>query len=104
MRATVVDLNCCACSRSADGFNDFWLASIVPLCNLFACVTEQVGGPLYAGHVATDFAAKIMLSEPFFDVRVFKQPNHQPLPHGTLPQCLAAFFVEIAFALACAKE
>jgi len=67
--------------RSADGFNDFWLASIVPLCNLFACVTEQVGGPLNAGHVAANFAAKIMLGEPFFDVRVFKQPRHETLPH-----------------------
>ena len=94
-----------ACSiRSADGLNDFWLASIVPLCNLFACVTEQVGGPLNAGHVAADFAAKIMLGEPFFDVRVFKQPRHETLPHRIPPRCLAAIFVEVAFALSCAKE
>src|SRR3984885_5148035 len=104
MRATVVDLNCCACSRSADGFNDFWLASIVPLCDLFVCVTEQVGRPFKAGHVAADFAAEIVLGEPFFDVRVLKQPRHETLPHRIPPRCLAAIFVEIAFAVACAKK
>jgi hypothetical protein len=104
MRATVVDLNCCACSRSADGFNDFWLASIVPLCDLFVCVTEQVGGPFNAGHVAADFAAKIVLGEPFFDVRIFKQPRHETLPHRIPSRRLAAVFVEIAFALARAKK
>jgi hypothetical protein len=37
----------------------------VALCDLFVCVTEQVGGPFNAGHVAADFASKIMLGEPF---------------------------------------
>jgi hypothetical protein len=45
-----------------------------------------------------------MLGEPFFDVRVFKQPRHKTLPHRIPPRCLAAVFVEIAFTLACAKE
>src|SRR5271170_7812159 len=91
-------------SGLADGLNYFWLASIVPLCNLFARVTKQLGGPLNAGHVAADFAAKIMLGESFFDVRVLKKPRHETLPHRIPSRCLAAIFVEIALALACAKE
>jgi hypothetical protein len=47
MRATCerrrFELRACS-SRSAEGSNDFWPASIVPLCNLFAYVTEQFGG------------------------------------------------------------
>jgi hypothetical protein len=35
----------------------------VPRGELFARVTEQVGGPLNAGFIATDFAAKIVLGE-----------------------------------------
>jgi hypothetical protein len=63
--ASVVDSNCArSVLGSADRLNYFWLASIVPLCNLFARVTQQVGGPLNAGLIATDFAAKIMLGKP----------------------------------------
>src|SRR5216684_2410098 len=94
-----------ACSTgSADGLNYFWLASIVPLCNFSACVAEQVAGPLNADFVAADFAAKVMFGEPFFDVRIFQQPCHETLPHRIPPGCLAAIFVEIAFALARAKQ
>jgi hypothetical protein len=76
----------------------------VTLCNLFARVTEQVGGPLNADFIATDFAAKIMFGKPLFDVRIFKQPCHETLPHRIPSSRLAAIFVEIAFALARAKE
>ena len=94
-----------ACSSgSADGLDEFWLASIVPLCNLFAGVTEQVGGSLNAGFVAADFAAKIMLGKTLFDVRIFQQSCHETLPHRIPSSRLAAFFVEIAFALARAKK
>ena len=54
--------------------------------------------------IAADFPAKIMLGEPFFDVRIFEQPCHETLPHRIPPRCLAALFVEIAFALARAKK
>jgi len=76
----------------------------VPLCNLFAGVTEQVGGSLNAGFVAADFAAKIMLGKPLFDVRIFQKSCHETLPHRIPASRLAALFVEIAIALARAKE
>jgi len=50
------------------------------LRDLFARVTEQVGGALNTDYVAADLAAKIMLGEALFYVGISKQSFHETLP------------------------